>query len=358
MPARLRLPSTARAALLGLGALLWAGSPAQAIDGVALVMTPVGSNSVRACTGVLFSPRAPMQPVFVLGAEHCLGSGPQPTEVIVGASLSSGQVKLGPGGGSVPVAGARVVRGAGLDLFFAPVDARRLGPRGSLPLASFAERMPRPGNRVDVLGFPGGEGPVKQRCVYEGAWLQAEDGLSRFRIAHELSCAEREVWQGLSGGPVLDRDERVIGIVQSTNAQGTALYFAAVLQDNIGVTDRQPLVLGEAMPDAEYERVRLGRSARVFEISARFRGGLLDGAAIITRDGAPHVEASFSAGRLEGALTVYTRDGDVWISAAIHDGRFDLKDFLEAERYPEVAAMRTRVAHILDWALQGEPLDE
>lgn len=78
--------------------------------------------------------------------------------------------------------------------------------------------LPSPGAEVTVVGYPEGKGPVVLRCKYAGVAIL--DDRSRPRLRPALDCPPPkgfDRYTGFSGGPVLDGNSAVVGVLVSGN---------------------------------------------------------------------------------------------------------------------------------------------
>jgi S1-C subfamily serine protease len=177
-------------------------------------------------------------------------------------------------------------------------------PTGDAPAATWADRGPTLGAAVVAFGAPR-HGPARATVGFVSATDQAFRG-PRDRRVHGAVEHTAPVGRGSSGGPIVDRDGRVIGI--DTHRRGDGFYLAipasAALATRIADLQR-----GEAPT-----RRHLGVAVAPTDVARRLRSavGLDDRDGVLVR----HVEEDSVAARA-GVLVgdLITRAGDVDVVA-------------------------------------------
>jgi S1-C subfamily serine protease len=81
--------------------------------------------------------------------------------------------------------------------------------RGRLPQVGSYGAAPMPGDEVTVVGYPGGE----ELTLAPGTVIDLKDGSRGYGIEGRIMRLTSHVEPGNSGGPVLDRRGKVVGVV-------------------------------------------------------------------------------------------------------------------------------------------------
>ncbi len=355
-----RLPITQYA--LALAVLLSAAS-AQAGEGAALLWrahTP-GLPRATACTATLARPPG-SEETYVITARHCAPEAGEAVELVFGATARRlGEDTVINGVRRSGLANKGMTEAGRFDLLWAPLPAAAQSADG---VRRFASRLPAPGSRLHVAGFPGGVGPLESVCTLVGPALRADNPMEGFRLDQEMTCPARENWRGISGAPVVDERGDVVGIVLAAAMSGTALYFQPLLAGNLHASG-DPVQPGDGSGARVYENVRLGAGARGYHLEVTLEDGVLNGAArLYGSTGAPHAALTFDHADLQGPVMLFDRSGAVMLDATVAAGRLTVRlfspsadpgDAAAGRRLPAAPPSRSAINQLINRTLMGRP---
>jgi hypothetical protein len=91
----------------------------------------------------------------------------------------------------------------------------KMDERNDVEYFKLAKAIPVAGEKLSTLGYPGAVGRILMKdCIYEGVqFVGPVKGANTSSLLHTMKCPSIVVPQGLSGGPVLNKDGEVVGTV-------------------------------------------------------------------------------------------------------------------------------------------------